>query len=168
MGFRNKRVWGIIQKLLYRAFCKYFLNVLTPLMDLHSVYCDLGGLQKCQLFFWFSQGFPFHSICLCCSWFDYLFNLELDAMVEWCFCKQARMDFDHPICYFIHKHQMHCSGIDNGTLALLLVLQHFRVCLGSSSACWWLDHWKSIRDKTEMATCICLQPSYLQYPSLWY
>ncbi len=43
---------------------------------------------------------------------------------------------DHPVSYFSHKfnkHKGNYSTIEQKTLALLWALQHFEVCLGSSS-----------------------------------
>lgn len=42
----------------------------------------------------------------------------------------------HPVCYFSKKFcktPLRYSTIEKETLALLLVLQHFEVCVGSSS-----------------------------------
>ncbi len=43
---------------------------------------------------------------------------------------------NHPISFFskkFHKHQINYSTIEKEALALILALQHFEVCVGSSS-----------------------------------
>ena len=72
--------------------------------------------------------------------FSLTFKLEVDATASGAgavLLQEGGGDVCHPVCYFSVKfkiHQLNYSTMEKETLAMLLALQHFVVCVGSSSS----------------------------------
>ena len=55
------------------------------------------------------------------------------VLVLYC-CRKTKNRVKHPVCYFskkFNKHQINCGTIEKKSQALLLVLQHLEVYVGS-------------------------------------
>ncbi|KAI2644029.1 Retrovirus-related Pol polyprotein from transposon 17.6 [Labeo rohita] len=122
----------------YRAFCKNFSTIVSPLTDLLSTAREFRWNSKCDCAFGAAKDLLCSAPILSAPDFSYLFTLEVDASVVGCgavLTQEGELGVHHPICYFsknFSKAQRRYSTIEKEALALILALQHFEVYVGGS------------------------------------
>ncbi len=123
----------------YRAFCKNFASVVSPLTDLLSSSKTFIWSPACENAFEAAKDLLCFAPVLAAPEFTRPFKLEVDASAVGAGAVLLQEDdrgIDHPLCYFSRKFlkaQQNYSTIEKETLALVMALQQFEVYLGSSS-----------------------------------
>ncbi len=123
----------------YRAFCKIFASVVSPLTDLLSSSKTFIWSPACENAFEAAKDLLCFAPVLAAPEFTSPFKLEVDASAVGAgavLLQEADRGIDHPLCYFSRKFlkaQQNYSTIEKETLALVMALQQFEVYLGSSS-----------------------------------
>lgn len=119
----------------YRAFCKNFAEIASPLTSLLSQSKVFDWSTECQLAFDAIKRVLCSAPVLSAPNFLRAFKLEVDASdigAGAVLIQEDDAGIDHPICYFskkFTKSQQHYSTIEKEALALLLALQHFEIYL---------------------------------------
>lgn len=119
----------------YRAFCKNFAEVASPLTNLLSQSKVFEWSSECQSAFDAVKTLLCSAPVLSAPNFSRPFKLEVDASEVGAGAVLIQEDvtgIDHPVCYFSRKFtksQRHYSTIEKEALALLLALQHFEIYL---------------------------------------
>lgn len=123
----------------YRAFCKNFSTIVSPLTDLLSTNREFKWNSECDHAFGAAKDLLCSAPVLSAPDFTRPFQLEIDASGVGCgavLTQESKLGINHPICYFSRKFsraQRQYSTIEKEALALLLALQHFEVYVGGSS-----------------------------------
>ena len=122
----------------YRAFCKNFSSVVTPLTNLLSPKVQFQWSPSCQEAFDNVKLLLASSPVLSAPDFDRPFSVAVDASESGAGAVLLQVGLDgveHPVAYFSRKfnrHQQVYSTVEREALALILAVQHFEVYLGSS------------------------------------
>ena len=123
----------------YRAFCKNFSAVASPLTDLLSPKVDFRWSALCQSAFEQTKSLLVNAPVLSAPRFDVPFKVAVDACdtgVGAVLLQDGDDGVEHPVSYFsrkLDKHQRWYSTIEKEALALVLALEHFEVYVGGSS-----------------------------------
>lgn len=122
----------------YRAFCKNFSTVVTPLTNLLSPKVPFQWSPRCQEAFDNVKLLLASSPVLSAPNFDRPFSVAVDASESGAGAVLLQVgsdDVEHPVAYFskkFNRHQQVYSTVEREALALILAVQHFEVYLGSS------------------------------------
>ncbi len=123
----------------YRGFCRNFSDVVLPLTNMLRASQDFKWTDECHSAFDAVKTLLCSAPVLAAPHYSRSFKLDVDASATGAGAVLLQDDengIEHPIGYFSKKflkHQLSYSTIEKETLALLMVLQHFEVYIGSSS-----------------------------------
>lgn len=123
----------------YRAFCRNFSVIVSPLTDLLSTTRKFTWSSECSLAFEAVKDLLCNAPVLSAPNFENPFKLQVDASatgVGAVLLQEDRYQIDHPVAYFSKKFstcQRNYSTIEKEALALLLALQHFDVYVGGNA-----------------------------------
>ncbi len=117
----------------YRGFCRNFASVVSQLTDLLSTAQVFMWTPACEQAFRAAKDLLCNAPILSAPNFGRPFKLEVDASATGSgavLIQESELGFEHPVCYFSKKFtlcQRRYSMIEKEALALLLMLQHFKV-----------------------------------------
>ena len=123
----------------YRQFCPIFSTICEPLTQLIKKNHKFVWSDDCEKSFVKLKAILKRSLVLQALDFYSQFKLAVDASDAAVCAVLLQEDSDgigHPICYFsrkFNKNQRNYSTVEKECLALILALQHFEVCVTSSS-----------------------------------
>lgn len=124
----------------YRAFCKNFATVVSPLTNLLSPKVQFEWSAMCQDAFDHVKALLASAPVMSAPDFDHLCSVAVDASESGAGTVLLQLgldDVEHPVCYFSKKfnhHQRAYSTVEREALALILAMQQFEIYLGSSSS----------------------------------
>lgn len=123
----------------YLNFCHNFSTMVKPLTNLLSPKSEYEWSPNCQTAFASIKTLFCSAPVLAAPDLSRPFILEVDTSAVGAgavLLQEDAVGVDHPVSYFsrkFHEYQSKYSTVEKETLALLLVLQHFEVDVGSSS-----------------------------------
>ena len=124
----------------YRKFCNNFSVIDEPLTNLLSKRMRFKWTSDCQNAFNKLKAILRSEPLLLAPNFNKEFKPAVDASdvgASGVLLQENDNGVDHPVCYFskkFKKHQKNYSTVEKECLSLILALQHFEVCLTSSSS----------------------------------
>lgn len=136
----KRELWHFLGMIgYYRAFCKNFSTIVSPMTDLLSTNREFNWNSECDHAFGAAKDLLCSAPVLSAPDFTHPFQLEVDASRVGCgavLTQEDDLGINHPICYFSRKFskaQKQYSTIEKEALALILALQHLEVYVGGSS-----------------------------------